>query len=135
MRFARTVRCPVGTNDPRRNIIIYSAEPPYQQIRDLIARTTPAVSAISRIEVLGFARITAQALQHFTAFFDQSPTFAVDDAVIHRAVLLRQQRRMSLGDAIIAATALVHDRTLVTRNTADFRGIAGLRLLDPLAAP
>lgn len=42
---------------------------------------------------------------------------------------------MSLGDAIIAATALVHDLTLVTRNLDDFRWIAGLRLLDPLAPP
>jgi predicted nucleic acid-binding protein len=40
---------------------------------------------------------------------------------------------MSLGDAIIGASALVHQDTLVTRNTADFRWIPGLRLLDPLA--
>lgn len=33
----------------------------------------------------------------------------------------------------IAATALVHGRTLVTHNTGDFRWIAGLILLDPLA--
>jgi predicted nucleic acid-binding protein len=42
---------------------------------------------------------------------------------------------VSLGDAIIAATSLVHDRALVTRNVDDFRWIAGIRLIDPFAAP
>jgi len=40
---------------------------------------------------------------------------------------------MSLGDALIAGTALVHGRRLVTRNTTDFDRIAGLIVLDPLA--
>ncbi|NMG09218.1 twitching motility protein PilT [Brasilonema sp. UFV-L1] len=38
---------------------------------------------------------------------------------------------MSLGDAMIAGTALAHNRTLVTRNTADFIWIAELQLLNP----
>lgn len=38
---------------------------------------------------------------------------------------------MSLGDALIAATCLVHSVTLVTRNAADFAWIANLRLLNP----
>jgi toxin FitB len=117
------------------NIIIYSAEPAYQPIRDLIARAAPAVSAISRVEVLGFHQITPQHRQDFMDFFAKTQTLPIDDAVIDGAITLRQQRRMSLGDAIIAATALVHDRTLVTRNTTDFHWIAGLRLLDPLATP
>lgn len=40
---------------------------------------------------------------------------------------------MSLGDALIAATALVYRRKLITRNMADFAWIAGLALLDPYA--
>jgi len=39
---------------------------------------------------------------------------------------------MSLGDAIIAGTALAYDLTLVTRNTEDFQWIDGLSLLNPL---
>jgi len=39
---------------------------------------------------------------------------------------------MSLGDALIAATALHHDLMLTTRNTEDFVNIAGLKLRDPL---
>ncbi len=37
---------------------------------------------------------------------------------------------MPIKDSLIATTALVHDRTVVTRNGADFRK-AGVRLVDP----
>jgi len=40
---------------------------------------------------------------------------------------------MSLGDAIVAATALEHRQTLVTRNSKDFDRVEGLKVVDPLA--
>lgn len=44
--------------------------------------------------------------------------------------VLRVRHHESAFDKQIAATALVHDLTLVTRNVSDFRDI-GVRLLDP----
>ena len=41
---------------------------------------------------------------------------------------------MTLGDALVAGTALAHDLTLVTRNTSDFDWISDLSLLDPFLA-
>ena len=38
-------------------------------------------------------------------------------------------------DALIAATSLVHDLTLITRNTADFHGIPGLKIDNPWIIP
>jgi predicted nucleic acid-binding protein len=38
---------------------------------------------------------------------------------------------MSLGDALVAGTALVYGLTLVTRNAEDFQWIQGLSLLNP----
>jgi toxin FitB len=35
------------------------------------------------------------------------------------------------NDALLAATALIHDLTVVTRNRRDFSGIPGLRIVDP----
>lgn len=58
----------------------------------------------------------------------------ISNAVLDRAVLLRQMRRMTLGDAIIGATALVYGRTLATRNIGDFRWIAELTLINPFEA-
>jgi predicted nucleic acid-binding protein len=39
-------------------------------------------------------------------------------------------KAMPIKDSLIAATALVHDLTVATRNQADFR-VAGVKLLDP----
>jgi hypothetical protein len=60
-------------------------------------------------------------------------TVPVDDAIIQRAVQLRQVKKISLGDALIAATALVHGVELVTRNTTDFSEIFGLTVVNPIS--
>ncbi len=38
---------------------------------------------------------------------------------------------MKLGDAIIGATAIVHELVLITNNTNDFTNIKGLKVIDP----
>lgn len=57
----------------------------------------------------------------------------IDPGVLEQAVRLRRRKRMSLGDALVAATALVHRLTLVTHNVGDFTWISELTVLDPLA--
>jgi len=52
----------------------------------------------------------------------------VDDAIAERAGRLRRGATRRLPDALIAATALEHKLTLVTRNVRDFEGIRGLRV-------
>ncbi|HEV8603743.1 MAG TPA: type II toxin-antitoxin system VapC family toxin [Tepidisphaeraceae bacterium] len=47
-----------------------------------------------------------------------------------RAALLDQGLPPPDLDMLIAATALVHDFTLVTHNTQDFTNVPGLRLMD-----
>lgn len=59
---------------------------------------------------------------------------AISDAVLEQAVKLRQSKKMTLGDALVAGTALAHDLTLVIRNTKDFDWIGNLRLLNPFAS-
>jgi predicted nucleic acid-binding protein len=66
------------------------------------------------------------------------PAFAgrllpVDEAVALRCAALHVPDPRPERDALIAATALVHGMTLVTRNVSDFQPM-GLPLFDPWAA-
>jgi predicted nucleic acid-binding protein len=57
-------------------------------------------------------------------------TLPVDAAVARRAAALHVPDPMPTEDAYIAATALVHELTLVTRNTSDFAR-CGVSTIDP----
>lgn len=57
----------------------------------------------------------------------------VDVAVVLRCAALHVPDPKPDRDAYIAATALVHDLTVVTRNTRDFEA-AGVRLFNPWEA-
>ena len=56
----------------------------------------------------------------------------VNELVIDKAIELRQQRKMLVGDAIIAATAIINQAELYSRNTTDFDWIPTLRLINPI---
>jgi len=49
------------------------------------------------------------------------------------AIALKQQRKMSLGDAQIAATCIEYNKTLATRNVTDLNWIENLRVINPLS--
>ncbi|MFQ5740095.1 MAG: type II toxin-antitoxin system VapC family toxin [Acidobacteriota bacterium] len=114
------------------NIVIYAAKPEHGVLREFIAERGPAVSVVNYIEVLGYHRLREVERGLLEEFFRAAEVLPLTEAIVERAVQLRQQRSISLGDAILAATALVHSLTLVTHNTDDFNWIAKLRLHGPL---
>lgn len=116
------------------NIIIYAAQPGYDWLGEFIAEHDPVVLALSYVETLGYHRLTAVEQQFLSEFFTVSLVIPISQPVLDRAVTLRQTRRMTLGDAIIAGTALTHGLTLVSRNIEDFQWIEGLQLLNPFEA-
>jgi predicted nucleic acid-binding protein len=65
-------------------------------------------------------------------FFQTAERLPLSEAVVQWAVRLRQRRKMSLGDSIVAGTAIANDRTLITHNTQDFDWVEEIKLLDPL---
>lgn len=114
------------------NIIIYGSKSKYQFVRDYLAKENIAVSKISLIEALGFHRLEEEELQMLKQLLGSCYQYSVNDEVIQRAITLRQQKKMSLGDAIIAATALQHKLLLVTANEEDFNWILELELYNPV---
>jgi len=120
------------------NILIYSAQPENEFLRQLIAERAPAVSAVSYVEVLGYHRLSDSERSHFTAFFftaffAEARVLPLSQPVLDAAVRLRQAKKIKLGDSLVAGTALLYDLILVTRNVDDFIGIDGLRILNPFS--
>jgi len=117
------------------NIVIYAASEPTPEIEALVTSAENAVASVVRIEVYGHPRLTAEERAALDVLFRRLTVHTLDAAVIEQSITLRQQRKMGLGDAIIAATALVYGLALVTRNVDDFSHVAGLDLIDPFAEP
>lgn len=88
---------------------------------------------MTRIESLGYAGISREEDDAIRRFIAASMSYPLDDEIIEKAVILRQQKNMKLGDSIIAATALEYDLPLVTRNEDDFKHIEGLTIINPFA--
>ena len=55
----------------------------------------------------------------------------LDRVVSDKTIEIRKNHKIKLPDAIIAATALVHNFNLATRNIKDFKKIDGLELVNP----
>ena len=85
------------------------------------------ISVINRIEVLGHASVN-QATEDFLSL---ATVHELTQQVAQQTIQLRKTHRIKLPDAIIAATALTHGFTIVTRNTSDFKTIAGLPTINP----
>ena len=115
------------------NLIIYASQPKHESLRAFIAREAPHVSVISKVETLGYHRLSQREQQFLSAFFDAAQVLPVSQSVVGAAIRLRKERSVSLGDALIAGTALAYDLPLATHNTSDFAWIDELRLLDPLS--
>ncbi len=88
------------------NIVIYSTRPEFLWLRKWIVAESFRVSAITRVETLGYKGITL-----------------ADEIAL--SVLLARHAIIS------AATALEFDLELVTRNVKDFSWISNLRLVNP----
>lgn len=114
------------------NLIIYAAQSGYDDLRDWMSQYPICVSALSQLEVLGYHRLTEEDRKFFVQFFSILPILPVTPEVIAQAIALRQQRKMSLGDATIAATALVNNLPIATHNVTDFQWIPNLVVIDPI---
>nr|MBK9650605.1 PIN domain-containing protein [Bacteroidota bacterium] len=54
-------------------------------------------------------------------------------AIADQAILLRQEYKIKTPDAILAATAILGDYTLVSHNDKDFKKIVSLKYLNPFS--
>ena len=85
------------------------------------------LSVVTKIEVLGFPIVN----QLLVDFVDAAMILNLNNNIVNQTINLRKSKKIKLGDAIIAATAITHSLILVTRNVEDFKNIENLKFLNP----
>lgn len=117
------------------NILIYYLN---QQLPELVKVQVDeailsgcAISVITRIEVLGWQGHTEQSLMAARGLLSLCEEVSLNKAVADCCIDLRRRYKIKLPDAVIAATALVSEYSLITRNSDDFIKIEGLVCVNP----
>ena len=72
------------------------------------------ISQITRMELLGFPGLPEEEELRIQGFLQGCRVLLIDEAIEQRAIQLRRKGNCKLPDAIIVATALVHQLRLLT---------------------
>jgi predicted nucleic acid-binding protein len=91
----------------------------------------PSISAITEIELLCWKTAGESDLIVLKDFIADSVVFELEREIKLKTAEFRKSNKIKLPDAIIAATAFVHNLTLLTRNISDFQNIENLSVLNP----
>ena len=90
-------------------------------------------------EFLRGSVVAGHDLAEVQTFLDRYPTLWVSDQTLERyatayAALVEERTMIGPNDLWIAASALEHDRPLLTRNAGELRRVRGLEVIDYLAS-
>jgi predicted nucleic acid-binding protein len=86
------------------------------------------ISVINRIELLGFSNISITEEEKINDFIEYSYEIDLSGIIADKTIELRKQYKIKLPDAVIAASAIIYDLTLLTRNIKDFVSINELKI-------
>lgn len=115
------------------NIIIYYLEGEQAAISFLRNnRGELAISSITWMETLSY-QFSPNEEQVVRSFLQEFRMIEINTPVMELSVEIRRKYKIKLPDAIIAASAIDNNLTLVTRNIKDFKGLV-VKTLDPFLA-
>jgi predicted nucleic acid-binding protein len=97
---------------------------------DSVIDAIPNLSVITQIELLCWKTDIAKE-QAVKDFISDSEILEITSDVISHCVNIRRYQKVKTPDAIIAATAIANDYTLISNNDKDFKSILGLKYINP----
>lgn len=78
---------------------------------------------------MGFKRLNGNESDALSSFISNSIIIDLEEDIILETIQIRKKYNIKLPDAIIAATCLVNNCSLITNNIKDFDEITGLHLV------
>ena len=116
------------------NILIYhtkGSQAVSSFIGDVVAQRAFNISILTKIEFLGWEKHTPEGFQKCEQLVKLANIYPVDEDVAEQAIGLRRRVKIKLADAVIAATALVNNLKLATRNMEDYKAVRELEIFNP----
>ena len=91
------------------------------------------VSFITKIELLVWNPTVLSDIKIREEFLGGSEIHYINDDIINLAIQIRKETKIKLPDAVIAATAMANDFTLLSDNDNDFQKVEplGLKYVNP----
>jgi predicted nucleic acid-binding protein len=92
------------------------------------------ISVISKIEALAFEPQADKQKQYFQLLIDfisNANVYMLDDFIIEKTIEIRKAFKLKLPDAIIAATSVNNNLTLISRDVKDFGKVPKLKIINP----
>ena len=90
----------------------------------------PTISVITEIEALSWINPDKTKEQIVKSFVNDANILSLTPPVVAQCIIIRRSRKIKTPDAIMAATAIVHNLTLISSDS-NFKHIKGLKLIDP----
>ena len=100
-------------------------------IDNILNENQPAISVITEIELLCWRTASEADIVVLKNFITDSVVYELDPGIKLKTIEIRKQYKIKLPDAIIAASALVNNHVLISRNLGDFAKIPQLQIIDP----
>jgi predicted nucleic acid-binding protein len=98
-------------------------------IADIIDQV-PNISVITEIEALSWINPTAGKEKIIQEFINDANILSLTPAIVKQCVLIRRSKKIKTPDAIIVATAVIHNLSIITSDS-DFNNIFGLSVVNP----
>lgn len=71
-------------------------------------------------------------LKIYQIFVSNSAIVGVNDSIIQETIRIRKSFKLKLPDALIAATAIINNLTLIADNDKDFKRVSDLKYINPI---
>ena len=104
-----------------------------EKAMDFVAKVMdriPNISVITEIEALSWVSADKSKEAIVKAFIEDVNILPLSPDVVAKCVKIRRSRKIKPPDSIIAATAIIHNLTLITSDK-DFNNIQGIKTINP----
>ncbi|HKK80679.1 MAG TPA: type II toxin-antitoxin system VapC family toxin [Prolixibacteraceae bacterium] len=115
------------------NILIYLSKKQLDFYKVALPNDKLFMSVITYMEVLGYRFKNSFEKDFVEKICGYIPVIGLDKSIVEKVISIRQNHKIKLPDAIILATSLVNNYSLITADVDDFLNIdRNLEIINPV---